>query len=46
MIRGVIGPRGVIPLDEEQHFCSDECVSEYFNGDPTEGLPKLPPRIP
>ena len=43
--RGVIGPRGVIPLDQEHHFCSEECVSSYFNGD-SKDIPRLPPRIP
>ena len=44
--RGVVGPRGVIPLDEERRFCSDECVSFYFDNHPAGTLPVLPPRIP
>jgi hypothetical protein len=24
--RGVIGPRGYIPLDEPQYFCSEHCL--------------------
>jgi hypothetical protein len=46
VVRGVIGPRGVIALDEGNHFCSVECVSSYYDQDPTTNLPKLPPRIP
>jgi len=44
--RGVIGPRGVISLDDESRFCSDECVSSYFDKDPKNALDVLPPRIP
>lgn len=44
--KGVVGPRGVIPLGETMTFCSEECVSNYFNGPPSHDLPKLPPRIP
>lgn len=44
--RGVVGPRGVIPLDEEQRFCSEECVSSYFDNDLGGTLHVLPPRIP
>ena len=32
--RGVIGPRGFIPL-EDLTFCGDRCVSSYY-GDPTD----------
>ena len=44
--KGVVGPRGVIPLDEATTFCGEECVGNYFNGTPNPDLPKLPPRIP
>lgn len=44
--KGVIGQRGPIPLSEPLHFCSESCVSNYFNGVPDEDLEKLPPRIP
>jgi len=38
---GVVGHKRFIPLDEAVLFCSDECLSRYYNG-----TPKLPPRIP
>ena len=44
--RGVIGPRGPIPLDEKACFCSEECVANYFDREPRGNLPVLPPRIP
>lgn len=31
--RGVIGPRGVVPLREAEVFCSDACLEASFDGD-------------
>ncbi len=42
----VSGPRGIVPLGERLVFCSEECVSSYFNGADLGDLPKVPPRIP
>ena len=42
----VSGPRGLIPLGETLTFCSEDCVSAYFDHEPTSGLPKVLPRIP
>lgn len=28
---GVIGPRGVVPVDEPLLFCSEECLRAYFD---------------
>ena len=42
----VSGPRGLIPLDETLTFCSEDCVSAYFDHEPTSGLPKVFRRIP
>lgn len=39
--RGVVGHKRFIPLDDVIVFCSDECVSKYFNG-----TPSVQPRIP
>lgn len=44
--KGVLGPRGPVPLGEVLFFCDEKCVSNYFNDVPDESLPKLPPRIP
>jgi hypothetical protein len=32
LTRGVIGPRGFITLEEPLLFCSDDCLSAYYNG--------------
>ena len=32
--KGVIGPRGFVPVDEQLLFCSDACICKYFD-DPT-----------
>jgi len=40
---GVIGTRGFIPLKENQYFCCDKCLGEYYG---VSDLPSLPPRIP
>ena len=29
--RGVIGPRGVVPLDDLIFFCGDDCSRSYFD---------------
>ena len=44
--KGVLGPRGPIPLSEPMTFCSDSCTSNYFNGISDEDLDQFPPRIP
>ena len=44
--RGVIGPRGNVPLDRPLTFCSDDCVSSFFNGTPAEDLPEVLRREP
>ncbi|PHS12929.1 MAG: hypothetical protein COA78_07815 [Blastopirellula sp.] len=44
--RGVIGPRSVIPLEEESHFCCEVCVSEFFDTAPQRSLDRFPARIP
>lgn len=44
--RCVLGPNGVIPLGEVLTFCTDACVSRYFNHDPVSDLPPIPRRIP
>lgn len=44
--KGVLGHRGPIPLGEVRFFCSETCLSNYFNDIPAESLPKFPPRIP
>lgn len=31
--KGVIGPRGFVPLGELVLLCSDECASEHFTDD-------------
>ena len=42
----VSGPRGVIPLGEVLRFCSDSCVSQFFDHDPVSHLKEIPRRIP
>ena len=44
--KGVTGPRGVVPLGKVNVFCSEECISKYFNGQPSDDLPEVPRRIP
>jgi hypothetical protein len=41
--QGVIGPRGVVPLEAALLFCGEECLSKYFNGAEVEVKPR---RIP
>ncbi len=40
---GVIGPRGLIPLDKELLFCGEKCLRNFFDDSIVE---KLPRRIP
>jgi hypothetical protein len=40
--RGVVGPRGFIPLEEPVLVCSEVCLARY--AEPVEDGP--PPRIP
>lgn len=42
----VNGPRGLVALGEKLVFCSEECVSHFFNGSDLSELPSMPPRIP
>ena len=44
--RAVHGPRGVIPLGEVMTFCSEECVSRFFDQEPGRDLPEVHRRIP
>jgi hypothetical protein len=44
--KGVNGPRGIVPLGEILVFCSEKCVSDFFNGTPADDLPGIPRRIP
>ena len=42
----VNGPRGVIPLGEVFRFCTEDCVSRFFDHEPVTDLPRIPRRIP
>jgi hypothetical protein len=42
LTRGVLGPRGFIPLEEPVLLCSEACLARY--AEPVEEGP--PPRIP
>jgi len=44
--RCVSGPRDIIRLGEIMIFCSEECVSSYFNHDSLDSLPEVARRIP
>ncbi len=44
--KAVSGPRGIVPLGEIRLFCSEKCVSDFFNGTPADDLPEVPRRIP
>jgi len=44
--RCVSGPRGVIPLGEALHFCSESCASNFFDHDSAGNLQEISPRIP
>ena len=39
----VVGPRGIVPLGEKSHFCSEECLTEFYSGN---DLPQIDRRIP
>lgn len=40
---GVIGLRGVVPLEPITTLCSLKCISEYFNGsEPTKVAQRIP----
>ena len=28
----VVGPRGIVPLGDGNHFCSEECLIDYYSG--------------
>ena len=43
--KGVIGPRGVVPLGDILLFCDEECLAAYF-ADEKKEIEKLPRRIP
>jgi hypothetical protein len=40
---GVIGTKDFVPLGKAMFFCSEKCISDYYD---TNDLPSLPPRIP
>ncbi len=42
----VNGPRGVIPLGDTYTFCSEACVSQFFDDEPLGDLEEVPRRIP
>ncbi len=44
--KAVSGPRGIVPLGEILVFCSEGCVSVFFNGTPADDLPEIPRRHP
>lgn len=44
--KAVSGPRGIVPLGEIRLFCSEKCLSVFFNGTPADDLPEVPRRVP
>ena len=40
---GVVGPRGFVPLEDPECFCSTKCVGDHY-GD--RDMDKLPRRVP
>lgn len=42
---GVLGPRGFVSLDNNRLFCSEACLSDYFE-DIVIDRPKLRRRVP
>ncbi len=44
---GVIGPRGIVPLNDRRFFCSDECLARHFGDlDADRKREHMPRRIP
>jgi len=41
--QGVVGPRGLVPLEKPIWFCDGECAARYFSD---EEIVQLPRRIP
>lgn len=41
--QGVIGPRGLVPLEKPIWFCDGECAERYFSD---EEVVQMPRRIP
>jgi len=41
--QGVIGPRGLVPLERPIWFCDGECAARYFSD---EEISRLPRRVP
>ncbi len=39
----VLGPRGIVPLGDLEHFCCEECLVEFYEGT---DMPRLDRRIP
>ena len=39
----VMGPRGIVPLGELEHFCSEECLIDFYSNI---DIPRVPRRIP
>ncbi len=44
--KAVSGPRGIVPLGDVATFCSEQCVSAYFDGTPASDLPEVPFKVP
>ncbi len=43
---GVLGPRGIVPLEEPLVFCSALCMIGQFSGRPSDEPTQLPRRVP
>lgn len=43
---GVMGPRGVVPLDAPLVFCSTDCVIAYFRDEEDHPIRQMPRRVP
>ena len=39
----VVGPRGIVPLGEQEHFCSEKCLTDFYNDI---DIPQIDRRIP
>lgn len=39
----VLGPRGIVPLGEIEHFCCEECLADFYGNI---DIPRIDRRIP
>lgn len=39
--RGVLGPRGLVPLEDPEYFCSRTCLEQYCDDEADDALMRI-----